>query len=213
MGTLVAMQASGNAAIASVVAVSSLLAADLLGGETLAGLGVGDVHRGRGAGRRAAGAAHAPPGSSPRAGHGLRHRRRRCRAGDDRGPGRVVPALRRRPVPDRRRPGRQPGRSVRGGRPRPSRPAGPGDLHRGVDRHDRRRARTDLRHAREGRRRERRLQPARSDRSCSRAPTSSSPHWSSPSSCGRTRSWWPAASPRRASRGCGGRRRSGARSR
>src|SRR4029079_6563279 len=39
MGTLVAMQASGNAAIASVVAVSSLLAADLLGGETLAGLG------------------------------------------------------------------------------------------------------------------------------------------------------------------------------
>jgi MFS family permease len=39
MGTLVAMQASGNAAIASVVAVSSLLAADLLGGEALAGLG------------------------------------------------------------------------------------------------------------------------------------------------------------------------------
>ena len=31
IGTLVAMQASGNAAIASVVAVSTLLAADLLG--------------------------------------------------------------------------------------------------------------------------------------------------------------------------------------
>ena len=101
MGTLVAMQASGNAAIASVVAVSSLLAADLLGGEALAGLGSAMFTAGRGAGRRAPGAAHAPPGSSPRAGRGLRDRRRRCGAGDDRGPGRVVPALRRGPVPDR----------------------------------------------------------------------------------------------------------------
>jgi MFS family permease len=39
IGTLVAMQASGNAAIASVVAVSTLLAADLLGADGLAGLG------------------------------------------------------------------------------------------------------------------------------------------------------------------------------
>ena len=39
IGTLVGMQASGNAAIASVVAVSTLLASDLLGSDTLAGLG------------------------------------------------------------------------------------------------------------------------------------------------------------------------------
>jgi MFS family permease len=39
ISTLVGMQAAGNAAIASVVAVSSLLAADLLGGDALAGLG------------------------------------------------------------------------------------------------------------------------------------------------------------------------------
>ncbi|HET9600480.1 MAG TPA: MFS transporter [Acidimicrobiales bacterium] len=38
IGTLVAMQASGNAAIASVIAVATLLAADLLGSDTLAGL-------------------------------------------------------------------------------------------------------------------------------------------------------------------------------
>jgi len=39
IGTLVPMQASGSAAISSVVAVATLLAADLLGGDALAGLG------------------------------------------------------------------------------------------------------------------------------------------------------------------------------
>ena len=142
---------------------------DLLGGDTLAGLGRRHVHGGRGVGRRPAGAAHAPPtavgpgSSSPTAtavvGAGL------AAAAGQLG---SFPLFVVGTVPHRRRPGRQPGRALRGGRPGPPE----------------RRARAisivvwtgtlgavlgpTLGHAREERRRERRLQPARSGRSCSR---------------------------------------------
>ena len=164
-----------------------------------------DVHRRRGAGRRAPGAARAPP-VVVRTGDGLRHRGRRCGAGDDRRPGRVFPLfvvglfligagqaanlVRRYVAADLALPDRR-GRAI---------------SVRGVDRHARRRARTDLRRPREGRRRERRLQPADGTASSSRARVSVSPQWSWPSLSGRCRERSPSGDFA-SQHECGGRRR------
>ena len=212
MGTLVAMQAAGNAAIASVVAVSSLLAADLLGGETLAGLG---------AAMFTAGAALV---AVPLAQH-MRRRGRRpglvmAYATAVVGAGLATTAGQVGSFPlfvvglfliGAGQAANLVGRYVAADLALPDRRAraisivvwtgtlsavlGPAFATHEKD------AAGSASFNRS------------SDRSSSRARTSSSPPWSSPCSCGRIRSWSPEDSPRRASRGCGGPRRSGAHSR